>query len=98
MRGFLVKINDGAMADRIVAAWDLDSVEGTLERGRTDTSNVAWDASSAARRTSMGPETDARAAVSPEAFGQERVSMGSRKWKWSPNANRAEPSTLASPS
>jgi hypothetical protein len=48
-----------------VDARALDSVPGTLESGRRKTSNVAWDGCSAARRTSIGPETDERATVEP---------------------------------
>ena len=43
----------------------LDSVAGTLVRGLIDTSNVAFEGSSAANRTSIGAERDANAAVSP---------------------------------
>ena len=51
--------------DRMVAASDLDSVPGTDAKGRRRTSNVALDAFSFASLTSMGPETDTKAWVSP---------------------------------
>jgi hypothetical protein len=56
---------DGVNKLRIVDASAFDSVPGTLERGRRSTSNVVREGCSAARRTSIGPETDERAAVEP---------------------------------
>jgi hypothetical protein len=43
------------------------SVAGPLESGRTSTSNVACDGSSAAKRTSIGPEREGSAWVWAEA-------------------------------
>ena len=43
----------------------LDSVPGSDDSGRTLTSTVALDGCSATKRTSMGPETEARDCVSP---------------------------------
>jgi len=57
---------DGARIERIVEDSNLDSVPGTLERGRMSTSNVERDGCSAARRTSIGPDTEAIALVFPE--------------------------------
>lgn len=65
VRGFWERINDGISAARMVAAKDLLWVAGTFDRGRSRTSNVESDGFSAASLTSIGPETDARAAVSP---------------------------------
>ena len=64
-RGFLVRSREGSRVDRIIAAIALDSVAGTLASGLIVTSNVAFEGSSAARRTSIGPERDANAVVSP---------------------------------
>lgn len=46
-------------------ARDLDSTEGREESGRRWTSKVDFEGCSEARRTSMGPETEARAFVGP---------------------------------
>ena len=56
---------EGDRRERIVYDSDLASVPGTLVSGRTETSNVARDGFSAASRTSIGPDIDARALVSP---------------------------------
>lgn len=50
-------------------ARDLDSVEGRAESGRRWTSKVDFDGCSEARRTSMGPETEARDFVGPVWMG-----------------------------
>ena len=55
---------EGDIRERIVYDSDLASVPGTLDSGRTETSNVARDGFSAASRTSIGPDIDARALVS----------------------------------
>ena len=60
-----MRIKEGSRLERIVAAKDFDSVAGILESGLTFTSNVAFDAFSAARRTSIGPDSEASAPVSP---------------------------------
>ena len=57
---------EGDNRERIVYDSDLASVPGTLDSGRTETSNVARDGFSVASRTSIGPDTDARALVSPK--------------------------------
>lgn len=93
-----MRIREGSRLDRIVAARDFNSVAGMLESGLTFTSNVAFDAFSAARRTSIGPDSEARAPVSP-VLRNEKRSKGQRIFcPSSPKANRAEPSTRASPS
>ena len=56
---------EGDRRERIVYDSDLASVPGTLDSGRTETSNVARDGFSAASRTLIGPDIDARALVSP---------------------------------
>ena len=68
------------------------------------TSNVALEACSAERRTSIGPETEASAFVLPEDQ-QEEVSINTKSicLRCSlagllPKQNRAEPSTPCSPS
>jgi hypothetical protein len=66
-----VSINDGVRRERIVEEMDLDSVPEILDTGRTMTSNVALDAFSDCRRTSMGPETEAIALVLPEIVVNE---------------------------
>ena len=65
VRGFFVKSKEGSRLARIFAANDFDSVAGTFDKGLIKTSNVAFEGSSAASRTSMGPERDASALVSP---------------------------------
>jgi hypothetical protein len=67
-----VRIREGSRLERIVVARDFDSVAGMLESGRTFTSNVAFDAFSAARRTSIGPDSEARAPVSPVLRNEKR--------------------------
>jgi len=64
-RGLLVRIKEGSRLARMVAARHFESVAGTLVRGRRITSNVAFEGNSDASLTSIGPEMDARAAVSP---------------------------------
>jgi len=74
----------------------LDSVPGNDDSGRTLTSTVAFDGCSAAKRTSMGPETDARDCVSP-VDTSENVDMRNTIAKRDvPKPNRADPSTLSS--
>lgn len=65
LRGCLFKIKEGNKAARIADEIILDSVAGTLDTGLVRTSNVACEACSAANLTSMGPEIEAREAVSP---------------------------------
>ncbi len=65
VRGFFVKIKEGPRLARIFAARDFDSVAGTFDKGLIKTSNVASEGSSAASRTSIGPERDASAPVPP---------------------------------
>lgn len=65
VRGLVVKIRDGSRQARIVAARYFESVAGTFVRGRTMTSNVAFEGNSDASLTSIGPEMDASATVSP---------------------------------
>ena len=65
VRGFLVRMSEGSRLARMVAARALASVAGTLDRGRTETSNVAFEGCSTASLTSIGPESDAKADVSP---------------------------------
>jgi len=62
---FFMRIKEGSRFERIAAAKDFDSVAGILESALTFTSNVAFDAFSAARRTSICPDNEARAPVSP---------------------------------
>lgn len=52
----------------------LDSVPGSDDSGRTLTSTVALDGCSATKRTSMGPEIEARDCVSP-VYTNENVDM-----------------------
>ena len=74
-----MRIREGSRLERIVAAKDFDSVAGMLESGLTFTSNVAFDAFSAARRTSIGPDSEARAPVSP-VLRNEKRSEGHRNF------------------
>ena len=60
-----MRIKEGSRLERIVAARDFDSVAGMLESGLTFTSNVALYAFSAARRTSIGPDSEERTPISP---------------------------------
>src|ERR1700761_1277592 len=55
----------GASRPRKDAARALDSVPGSEDSGLTWTSSVALDGCSAASRTSMGPDTEASASISP---------------------------------
>jgi hypothetical protein len=71
----------------------LDSVPGSDDSGRTLTSTVALDGCSAAKRTSMGPETEARDCVSPLDTNEN---MGHHTNQDVPKPNRADPSTLSS--
>ena len=54
--------------ERIVYGSNLASVPGTLDSGRTETSNVAWGWFSAASRTLIGPGADARSSVSKKKW------------------------------
>src|SRR5882757_1703457 len=56
---------EGERSPRRETASALDSVPGSDDSGRTLTSKVALDGCSAAKRTSIGPETEARDCVSP---------------------------------
>lgn len=68
VRGLLVRIREGSRVVRMVEARDLESVAGTFVRGRRMTSNSAFEGSSDASLTSIGPEMDASAAtVSPSS-------------------------------
>ena len=58
----------------------LASVAGTLDSGRTYTSNVAWDGSSAAKRTSMGPEREASACGFEPKPKRAEPSVRARCW------------------
>jgi|SRR5229473_3219049 len=74
----------------------LDSVPGSDDSGRTLTSTVALEGCSAAKRTSMGPEMDARDCVSP-VDSNENVDIDDAHAKQDvPKPNRADPSTLSS--
>lgn len=76
-RGLTVRRSDGTRSVRIVDAKDFASVPGILESGRSIISSVARDGCSRANRTSMGPERDARASVSPGVIASQR--LGARK-------------------
>ena len=65
VRGFLERSMEGVRMDRMVEERDFASVPDRPDNGRTITSNVARDACSTAKRTSTGPETEARTLVSP---------------------------------
>lgn len=65
VRGLRERTMEGERRPRKDAASALDSVPGSDDSGRTLTSNVALDGCSAAKRTSIGPETEARHCVSP---------------------------------
>jgi hypothetical protein len=65
VRGLLLKIREGSRLVRMVAARAFESVAGTFVRGRRITSNIAFEGNSDASLTSIGPEMDASAAVSP---------------------------------
>lgn len=65
VRGFCVRNKLGVSMLRSVVARDFDSVPGVDESGRTVTSKVALEGFSLARRTSIGPEMEARAWVEP---------------------------------
>lgn len=58
-------------------ARDLDSVEGREESGRRWTSKVDFEGCSEARRTSMGPETEARDLVGP-GWGMDDIEKRER--------------------
>ena len=63
--GLRDKMIAGASRPRKEAARALDSVPGSDVSGLTLTSSVALDGCSAASRTSIGPETEARPSISP---------------------------------
>lgn len=63
--GLRDRMMDGASRPLNDAARALDSVPGSDDSGLTLTSMVALDGCSAASRTSIGPETEARASISP---------------------------------
>jgi hypothetical protein len=63
--GFRERMMEGERSPRKHAASALDSVPGRDDSGRTLTSKVALDDCSAAKRTSIGPDTEARDCVSP---------------------------------
>ena len=63
--GLRERIREGERSPRKDVARPLDSVPGSDDNGLTLTSKVALDGCSAARRTSIGPEIEARAFVSP---------------------------------
>jgi hypothetical protein len=65
VRGFLDRRSEGVRIARMVDDRDLASVPGMPTNGLTVTSKVAREACSAANRTSIGPETEARALVCP---------------------------------
>ena len=65
VRGYRESRSEGVSSVRNEVDSDFDSVPGTLDNGRSKTSNVAFDGCSALRRTSIGPDTDARALHSP---------------------------------
>ena len=67
VRGLLFKIKEGSRLARMVAARHFESVAGTFVRGRRKTSKVAFEGNSDASLTSIGPEMDASAAVSPNS-------------------------------
>ena len=79
VRGCWVRRSEGVRAARIEEESDFDSVPGTLVSGRTVTSNVAREACSAAKRTSMGPDTEARAFVCPN---RNNVAVSNQKQSW----------------
>ena len=66
-------------------------------KGLTMTSKVAFEGCSAAGRTSIGPETEARALVSPSKCLLAHIYIQIYALL-SPKPNRAEPSTPSSPS
>src|SRR5260370_37114416 len=83
----------GASRPRNEGARAFDSVPGSEDSGLTLTSIVALDGRSRASRTSIGPETEARASISP--FDKHENQMrGGAQWEL-PNPNGADPSTLA---
>lgn len=59
-------MREGVRSKRMVEARNLCSVEGREERARRWTSKVDLEGFSEARRTSMGPEMEARDFVGPE--------------------------------
>ena len=84
-----------------MAARYFESVAGTFVRGRRITSNVAFEGNSDANLTSIGPEMDASATVSPtqtirNMLGEEKKEKDNEEYL--PKPNRAEPSARASPS
>ena len=68
VRGLLVKIKEGSRLVRMVAARAFESVAGTFVRGRRITSNIAFEGNSDASLTSIGPQMDASATVSPKSI------------------------------
>jgi hypothetical protein len=58
-------MSEGTRRERKVDERDFDSVPGTFERGRRTTSKAKREGCSAAKRTSIGPDIEARAFVSP---------------------------------
>lgn len=60
-RGLTVSISEGVSRLRMVDARAFDSVPGSVDSGRRLTSRVAREGLSRAKRTSIGPERDARA-------------------------------------
>jgi hypothetical protein len=65
VRGFWVRMREVERAVRRLVESAFASVPGMEESGRTVTSTVALEGCSEARRTSRGPERDARALVDP---------------------------------
>ena len=73
VRGLLVKIKEGSRLVRMVAARAFASVPETFVRGRRITSNIAFEGNSDASLTSIGPEMEASAAVSPSNKSDFRI-------------------------
>lgn len=95
VRGVWVRMRDGRRAAARALAIALDSEAETPEIGRMWVSSVALEGCSAAKRTSMGPDTVA-IVWGNEPDGIEIKYRHIRRHV--PNPNLAEPSTLASES